>query len=61
MEFPHGLSQMSVSAALTHEYYKTLREAGFTRPEALYIVTRPTVEMVRLEWAAARADGGNPL
>jgi hypothetical protein len=52
------LSPMAASAAVTHEMYEMYRVAGFSRAEALYIVTRPSVEIVRLEWFAARPGGG---
>lgn len=48
-----GLGQLDVSAVSQHEWFASLRRAGFTRTEALYIVTRPSVEMIRLEWLTA--------
>jgi len=60
MDSMPGLSPMAASAAGCHEWFTSLREAGFSRLESLYIITRPNVELVRLEWGAARSDGGSP-
>lgn len=57
---PTGLGSLTATAITTHEIFKALREAGCTRPEALYIVTRPAAEIARMEWCAAHRDGGNP-
>jgi hypothetical protein len=55
-----GLSPMAANAAVLHEMFVMYRQAGFTRAEALYIITRPVAEVVRLEWHAGRDGGGVP-
>ena len=57
---PPDWGMVDTSCIAQHEWYAGLRRSGFTRCEALYIVTRPSVEMARLEWNAQRADGGQP-
>jgi len=60
MDLPAGFGLVSAACIAQHEWFVSLREAGFTRAEALYIVTRPAVEAARLEWCASRPDGGSP-
>ena len=57
---PQGYGMVNAACVAQHEWYRGLRDSGFTRCEALYIVTRPSVEMARLEWGAGREDGGQP-
>jgi hypothetical protein len=56
VESPPGYGLVSSACISQHEWYTNLRQAGFSRSEALYIVTRPSVEITRLQWWADRAD-----
>lgn len=55
-----GVGMINGACVAQHEWYSALRLAGFTRCEALYVVTRPAVEMARLEWCSRQPDGGQP-
>lgn len=55
-----NLGLVNAACVAQHEWYHSLRRAGFTRLEALYIVTRPSVENARLEWIAQHPDCGQP-
>lgn len=57
MDAPPGFGLVSTACISQHEWYTNLRGAGFTRYEALYIITRPSVEITRLEWASSRDAG----
>jgi hypothetical protein len=54
------LGLVTAACVAQHEWYTSLRRAGFTRTEALYIVTRPSVESARLEWYAQHPDQAQP-
>jgi hypothetical protein len=53
-----GFGQVTGMCVSQHEWYLSLRGAGFTRCEALYIITRPSVEITRLSWQAEHGDAG---
>ena len=55
-----GFGQVDEAAIGQHEWYAALRRAGFTRMEALYIVTRSLVETTRLEWTARQPGEAQP-
>jgi hypothetical protein len=59
VEIP-GYGMVSTACIAQHEWYAALREAGFTRCEALYIITRPSVETARLQWSSERQEGPGP-
>jgi hypothetical protein len=48
----NGYGLVDAACVTQHEWFTALRAAGFTRLEALYIVTRPSVEMARQQWLA---------
>jgi hypothetical protein len=52
--------EMDTSAIMYHEWFVSLRRAGFTRMEALYTLTRPIVETTRLEWVSQRPGRAQP-
>lgn len=54
---PPGFGLLNGSCVMQHEWFSALRQAGFSRMEALYIITRPSVEMTRLQWAAENPEG----
>jgi hypothetical protein len=58
VDLPAGFGFIGIACVAQHEWFTSLREAGFTRTEALYIITRPAVETARLEWCAAQPDSG---
>jgi hypothetical protein len=61
MEVPQqGFGLISMACISQHEWYAALRSSGFTRLEALYIITRPSVESARLQWCADHPDGDEP-
>lgn len=60
MDMPPGYGLVSAACVSQHEWYSGLREAGFTRSEALYIITRPSVELARLQWTAERPGEATP-
>lgn len=53
---PPGYGLVSMACVSQHEWYSALRGAGFTRMEALYIITRPSAEMARQQWLAENPD-----
>jgi hypothetical protein len=55
-----GLGVVNAACLAQHEWYASLRRAGFTRLESLYIVTRPSVETARMDWIAAHPDHAQP-
>jgi hypothetical protein len=58
---PHpGFGSLDVASVSQHEWYAALRRSGFTRMEALYIVTRSLVESARLSWLADNPDHAQP-
>lgn len=50
MDVPQEFGVVDGACVAQHEWYSALRNAGFTRLEGLYIITRPSVELVRLQW-----------
>lgn len=60
MDASAGYGLVNGACVAQHEWYASLRASGFTRAEALYIITRPSVEMTRLQWSTEQRDGGWP-
>ncbi len=60
MDSPLDFGLVNQACVAQHELYSALRQSGFTRIEALYIITRSSVEMTRLEWCASHDDAGSP-
>jgi hypothetical protein len=58
VETPPGYGLVNMACVAQHEWFSALRDAGFSRLEALYIVTRPSVESARLEWCDQHPDSG---
>jgi hypothetical protein len=57
VDAPSEFGLVSSACISQHEWYVNLRGAGFSRHEALYIITRPSVEITRLEWTSSRDTG----
>lgn len=57
---PAGIGGLDGASISQHEWYASLRRGGFTRCEALYIITRPSVEFARLSWCAEHPDQSQP-
>jgi hypothetical protein len=55
------MGEVTTACVAQHEWFDGLCQAGFARWEALYIVTRPSVEMTRCQWVAANGERGQPL
>jgi hypothetical protein len=60
MPVPPGTGLVDASCVALHEWYSSLRRAGFSRAEGLYVVTRGLAEAARMEWAASHPESAPP-